>query len=142
MRLLKWLCCLTVALGLLLGASVAVSAWNIIHRAGTAPVVSASGKYKIESVSAAGIFTLFEKGYVRLTDIAHPGQVYRSPIVFDGSIDFSHLDETDDGLIFMGPFFFDTRKKRFVTDDPAVKQVWMSFFTSNVPCELWSQARP
>lgn len=136
-RTIKWLCGVTLVLGLLASTSVAVSAWSIIHRAGTAPVVTISGRYKIESVSAAGIFTLFEKGYVRLTDLAHPERVYRSPVVFDGSIDFSHLDETDDGLIFVGPFFFDTRKQRFLTDDPAAaRRVWMSYFISNVPCDV------
>lgn len=135
-RLLKWLCYLALILGLLLGASAAVSAWSIIHRDGGAAIISPSGKYKIESVSAAGIFTLFEKGYVRLTETAHPGRIYRSPIVFDGSIDFSHLNESDEGYIFVGPFFFDTRKKRFVTDDDGVHHGWMSFLVSNVPCEV------
>ncbi|MGK5026323.1 hypothetical protein [Janthinobacterium sp. RB2R34] len=136
-RTIKWLCSVMLVLGLLAGASVAVSAWSIIHRAGTAPVLTASGRYKIEAVSAAGIFTLFEKGYVRITDLAQPQRVYRSPVVFDGSIDFSHLDETQDGLIFVGPFFFDTRKQRFFTDNQAAARgVWMSYFVSNVPCDV------
>jgi hypothetical protein len=126
----------TLTLLSVLGLVVLANALIIVNTSGVLAEMTPSGDYKVEFVPAYPMLVGWEQAYVRFTEVAHPENVYRSPITFDGSIDMGSIGDQGD-LIIMFPFFFNRRTKHFSTDDAgAARGRLMSIFTSNAPTDV------
>ncbi|WP_256664780.1 hypothetical protein [Pseudomonas sp. SZ57] len=108
---------------------------NIKHRQASSFVVSDTGNYLIENVSARGFLVPFENlSYLRITDKRDSNTVFRSPLYPSGSLDMnSHEDEVIVGIVWLD---FYKRDQHFVLRFPEWETHWLNFFISNTPYEV------
>ncbi|MDF7796616.1 hypothetical protein [Pseudomonas syringae] len=121
---------LIVVIGVFVG-----SVNNLKYRQASSFVVSETGEYLIENVSARGLLVPFgDLAYLRITDKRDSNAVFRSPLYSSSSLDMSsHEDEVIVGIVWLD---FYKRDQRFVIRFPEWESNWLSFFISNTPYEV------
>ncbi|WP_235810104.1 hypothetical protein [Pseudomonas syringae group genomosp. 3] len=108
---------------------------NLKHHQASSFVVSETGEYLIENVSARGLLAPFENlSYLRITDKRDSNTVFRSPLYPSSSLDMSsHEDEVIVGIVWLD---FYKRDQHFVLRFPEWETHWLNFFISNTPYEV------
>jgi hypothetical protein len=92
---------------------------------------SFSSDYRLEYVPVVLPYTYIQYAYIRITDVAHPDHVYRSPIAAALDIDVKGFET--DKKINMGWLVFDKEKHSFLLAFPSWRESWINLFISNTP---------
>ncbi len=125
-------------IGLLLIVIVSVfaaSLYSLLNRQASTFVVSTSGDYLIESVSARSVLVPFEDlAYLRVADKRNSGAVYRSPLYAQNTADMTVLE--DNGVVGIVWVDFYKNDQHFGIRVPDWKGHWLNWFVSNTPYEV------
>ncbi|VVM47500.1 hypothetical protein PS634_00633 [Pseudomonas fluorescens] len=129
-KLKIFLTLLTAIVGVFVG-----SIDSLKHRQASSFVVSNTGEYLVENVSARGLLVPFENlSYLRIADKRDSNAAFRSPLYLSNSLDMSsHEDEMIAGIVWLD---FYKRDQHFVLRFPEWEPHWLNFFVSNTPYEV------
>jgi len=100
---------------------------------------SPSGRYLLQHVRAGNLFIPFRHlGYLQVVDLQNPQRVYRSPLIYDDSLDM-RMSESARELSIFG-MQFNTATKTYFIQWRDWEPHWLNWFISNTPYGVCSDA--
>ncbi|MBK5539271.1 hypothetical protein JFV28_11040 [Pseudomonas sp. TH05] len=98
-----------------------------------------SGRYLLQHVHAGNLFIPFRHlGYLQVVDLQNPQRVYRSPLIYDDSLDM-RMSESARELSIFG-VTFNTETKTYFIQWRDWEPHWLNWFISNTPYGVCSDA--
>jgi hypothetical protein len=118
----------------LVGGGVALCARFAINNKASFGFFSASGGYRIEYVRIDPPFPFYNLAYMRVIDLTHSDQVFRSPVADAESLEMRAIETRDEvGVSFLR---FNKVQHRFNVLIPGWEESFLNIFVSNTPYDV------
>ena len=91
--------------------------------------ISQSQKYRIEDVNADMLLFPTRLGYLRVTELANPDNVYRSPLAIEDSLEMDPIENNSE--VGVRGMAFEKNTHRFIVRINGWREMWPNFFISN-----------